>query len=422
MKNLRIYGVCLFLVFSFMSDILYAQSGSWAQQTSGTDVILEDIQFIDANNGWAVGWDNTIVKTTDGGQTWTTKRSIVNGPWIYGVFFLDANRGWAAENNGSILSTTDGGENWSETSTSALYLIDFDFIDANNGWAFGGLGAILHTTDGGAHWTSQNTNQGNDFYAGKFFNADTGVAVGYLGRCIRTTNGGTSWQQTSSGLTGSFSDLSFINNTEGWAVGSDFTNSIIAHTTDGGQTWTKQKQLNNYGLEGIFFVNSQNGWASGVGPPSYNGVIVHTTDGGTNWQEQTYSGTLNNLKAISFVDATTGWIAGDDGVILHTTNGGVTSVKEITGNALPQQFLLSQNYPNPFNPTTTIEFSIPKQSFVSLKVYDLLGREVATLVNEELHGGSYKTQFNAPNLSSGVYLYRLNAGGFIQTKKLMLMK
>ena len=97
-----------------------------------------------------------------------------------------------------------------------------------------------------------------------------------------------------------------------------------------------------------------------------------------------------------------------------------TSVK-VTAHQ-PVGFELDQNYPNPFNPSTTIEFSIPQQSFVTLKVYDLLGREVASLVNKELQSGSYKTQFNASNLASGVYLYRLNADGFIQTKKLMLMK
>jgi photosystem II stability/assembly factor-like uncharacterized protein len=410
-------------MLAFFTGSVFAQSIGWVQQTSGTTANLEDIQFIDANNGWAVGWDNTILKTTDGGQTWVTKHAIRNGPFIYGVFFIDANKGWAGEDNGSILSTTDGGENWSEISTSAPYILDFDFIDANNGWAFGGLGAILHTTDGGAHWTSQNTNQTNDFYAGKFFNADTGVAVGFLGRCIKTTDGGASWSQKSTLLSNSFNDLSFIDNTTGWAAGYN----VIAHTTNGGDSWVTQKILaDSLYLNGIHFADTQNGWASG-NSQSGAGIILHTTDGGTNWtQSNFYFSNFHNLKAFSFIDAKTGWVVGDAGVILHTTNGGVTSVNEITGNALPQQFVLKQNYPNPFNPSTTIEFSIPKQSFVTLKVYDLLGREVATLVNKELQAGSYKTQFDASSakggLASGVYLYRLNAGGFVQTKKLMLMK
>jgi hypothetical protein len=87
----------------------------------------------------------------------------------------------------------------------------------------------------------------------------------------------------------------------------------------------------------------------------------------------------------------------------------------------PLTFNLEQNYPNPFNPTTTIKFSIPKQSYVTLKVYDILGREVATLINEEKLAGNYEVKFNK-QLSSGIYFYQLKAGNFTATKKLLLLK
>ena len=102
--------------------------------------------------------------------------------------------------------------------------------------------------------------------------------------------------------------------------------------------------------------------------------------------------------------------------------GDISTSVQADENASPTNFTLEQNYPNPFNPSTTIEFSIPKESFVTLKVYDLLGREVTSLVNKELQSGSYKTQLNASNLASGVYLYRLNANGITQTRKLTVMK
>ena len=91
-------------------------------------------------------------------------------------------------------------------------------------------------------------------------------------------------------------------------------------------------------------------------------------------------------------------------------------------NKLPKDFLLSQNYPNPFNPSTAIQYSIPQQSFVTLKVYDLLGREVATLVNEVEPTGYYEKEFNASSLPSGVYFYRLQAAGYVETKKMILMR
>jgi Secretion system C-terminal sorting domain len=99
-------------------------------------------------------------------------------------------------------------------------------------------------------------------------------------------------------------------------------------------------------------------------------------------------------------------------------------VTEVTNpqDLLPVIFELFQNYPNPFNPTTMIRYSIPQSSFVNLKVYDILGREVATLVNEEKQPGQYEIEFNAYQLFSGIYFYRLHAGSFIQAKKMILLK
>jgi len=89
---------------------------------------------------------------------------------------------------------------------------------------------------------------------------------------------------------------------------------------------------------------------------------------------------------------------------------------------IPSRFVLEQNYPNPFNPTTTISFSLPSKSFVSLKVFDLIGRDVATIVSEEISAGSYSRQWNATNMPSGVYFYRLQTGSFNETKKLVLLR
>jgi hypothetical protein len=97
-----------------------------------------------------------------------------------------------------------------------------------------------------------------------------------------------------------------------------------------------------------------------------------------------------------------------------------TGVKQLAG--LPASYSLSQNYPNPFNPTTNIKYSITKESQVSLKVFDMIGREVETLVNVNQKAGSYEVNFNASKLASGVYIYRLQAGDFTQSMKMMLIK
>ncbi len=100
----------------------------------------------------------------------------------------------------------------------------------------------------------------------------------------------------------------------------------------------------------------------------------------------------------------------------------ITGIEDSKSESIPAQFTLYQNYPNPFNPSTTIRYSIPKASFITLKIYDILGRELATLVNEQKPAGNYQVEFNASSYASGVYLYRIEAGGFIATKKLLLLK
>jgi hypothetical protein len=99
----------------------------------------------------------------------------------------------------------------------------------------------------------------------------------------------------------------------------------------------------------------------------------------------------------------------------------VTDVRE-DGGIVPSAYRLEQNYPNPFNPTTNIRYSIPNASHVSLKVYDVLGREVATLVNEEQSAGNYVADLDATNLSNGTYFYTLKAGAFTDTRKMMVLK
>jgi len=101
--------------------------------------------------------------------------------------------------------------------------------------------------------------------------------------------------------------------------------------------------------------------------------------------------------------------------------GIITDVKEPISN-IPLKFSLSQNYPNPFNPITSFQYAVGSQQFVTLKVFDILGREIATLVNKEKPAGSYEVEFDATNLPSGVYFYQLKTSNFIETKKMILMK
>jgi hypothetical protein len=100
----------------------------------------------------------------------------------------------------------------------------------------------------------------------------------------------------------------------------------------------------------------------------------------------------------------------------------LTSVTPVSSSLIPQEYTLSQNYPNPFNPTTKINFSIPKQGLVTLKIYDVLGQEVMTLVNETKAIGNYEVEFSGSNLASGAYFYRIESGEFSNIKRMILLK
>jgi hypothetical protein len=117
----------------------------------------------------------------------------------------------------------------------------------------------------------------------------------------------------------------------------------------------------------------------------------------------------------------TGWIVGEYGTILKTTNGGVISVEDEDNDFLQNGFMLYQNYPNPFSTSTTIEYCIPRRDVAELKVFDLFGREVASLVNDEKPAGKHQVQWHNPGVADGVYFYQLKSGEFTLMKKLMVV-
>jgi len=150
-------------------------------------------------------------------------------------------------------------------------------------------------------------------------------------------------------------------------------------------------------------------------------IFLRTTDGGTTWTEQS-SGTTTWLFGVSFTDSKNGTAVGWRGTILRTTNGGVTFVEEKEIDVIPNKYKLSQNFPNPFNPSTKIRYSVPQSSNVVIKVFDILGNEIEILVDEQKTTGTYEITWYAESLPSGIYFYQLQTSGFIETKKMVLMK
>ena len=224
------------------------------------------------------------------------------------------------------------------------------------------------------------------------------------------------WYNQNSGTNAILQDVFFVDQDYGWASGGH----IILHTIDGGNTWIEQQSWTSETLlYSVSFTDEQNGWTVGSG-----GLIDHTSNGGNLWETQS-SGTTNILQDVYFVNPTAGWIVGDNGLILKYTTP--VSVNNTKSGVSPGQFTLEQNYPNPFNPSTTIEYSIPESGNVMLDVYNSLGEHVATLVNQFNESGTYRINFNAKYLSSGIYIYRitvLDKGKilFTESNEMILLK
>jgi len=151
--------------------------------------------------------------------------------------------------------------------------------------------------------------------------------------------------------------------------------------------------------------------------------IFRTTNLGTTWVKEyvPLQGALGQVQHIQFISPTLGY-AGLGGTLGGLMRYGNPSGIINEGGNVPESFSLSQNYPNPFNPSTTIKFAIPKSGNVTLAVYNSLGREVETLVNEFMNAGTYEVSYDASKLTSGIYFYKIVTNGFAETKRMMLVK
>ncbi len=433
---MRTQFLCLALTIGLACPHASAQ---WVRQPFPSDEVLYRVRFVDSSNGWVLG-ERNVYKTTDAGASWTRKDTVLN-PGSTALFALSSAVAFFPESTGielwGIRKTTDGGATWRTVDSAPVLYNDIEFVSAQIGYAAGGIYpyepstnscVIRKTTDGGDTWsTVAALDAGIDFEAVSFIDPQRGWAISWRdGLVFHTTDGGVSWTFQDSvgklpnGQTRPMRDIEFTTADSGWAVGGIAGTSVIARTTNGGTTWTVKGQDPGNSLLEIAMANSRVGWIIGR---YYTLPVLRTTDGGETWIEQAPSPPVQNYEVVSIsaINENLGWFVCTKGIVYRTTNGGAVGVDE-NQVLLPEHAQLEQNYPNPFNPSTRIRYELPRSSVVRLIVFDMLGREVAALVNELREAGIHEVSFDGSGLASGVYLYRLNAGSFTQTRKLILMK
>jgi photosystem II stability/assembly factor-like uncharacterized protein len=403
----------------------------WTRLDNDFNFYFEKVYFADESNGYVIG-TNYFLKTTDGGLSWTSQQPTEH--ILQTMFFINKDTGWIAGNEGVILKTTDAGSTWNYQQMNGTDYGQFNsifFIDENTGWVSGsGLdvdgGVILKTADGGDTWNLQQSGYNSFIYSVYFNDVNSGWAVGDQGIMFSTTDGGADWELQGSGT---FDDLYSVNiesSQSGWSVGNDGTilkyikslnPSVLPVELAGFEAkssgssvelnWTTATEINNKGFE--IERKIENVWKT-IGFVSGKGTT-------TLQSKYTFKDDLNNISG-------TGKITYRLKQIDFNGTYKYSNEIEVQVNNVPAGYSLMQNYPNPFNPTTVIKYSVKENTHVLLKVFDLLGREAATLLDEQKPAGTYTINFDAAaaGLSSGTYFYTIKAGDFVKTKKMILLK
>jgi photosystem II stability/assembly factor-like uncharacterized protein len=424
-KNVQ-WRVLFYCALTGMAINVSAQT--WTSQTLPTSQTIRCVYFINSNEGWASGYDG-IMHTTNSGSTWSTQ--ITNSiERLLAIRFVNSNYGWA--NSGHrILRTENGGGMWHEMLgidiNAGIFRNTIFPVSSTVAWATAQFAPSMrwlyrYTATSSTSVTEQ-TYDVVGTYARLldlwFIDQDNGWAVGEFGGITKITSGSTESpvftdQRKIGIITSTLWGVFFLDLNKGWAVGDGGT---IIKTTDGGTNWSILTSGTTTNLKDVHFMDINQGCVVGEG-----GLILVTTDGGANWSKQT-SGVTTTLWSVNFVGSAPGFIAGGDltngsGTILRTD---IASSVQLTRD-LQTTFTLNQNFPNPFKVSTEISFYVPNNGLVSLKVYDVLGRQVAVLVEERLPPGRYTKTFYASGLQGGVYYYRLQAMELSQTRILLFQK
>lgn len=396
---------------------------NWVNQISQPLGSIISIDFCDMNIGYAISYyaKSYIWKTTNRGYNWFEVNSY-NSTSLTSIEFIDCNTGYVCGDAGKISKTTNAGVNFTEINHGTANYNSVSFLNTNTGFICGNGGSIIKTTNGGLNWINLQTNTTKKLNSISTVDLQNIYVAADSGYILKTINSGQNWNLLYPYNFKHYNKIQFIDNNTGFATGkSTYTGHppraylVLIKTTNGGLNWTTLLNedlylTNNY--NDIFFLNNGIGWLLTTSG------LMKTTNSGSNWfsQQLTIS---QGLTCMKFLNESVGWLGGERSIILTTSSPiGIQTVN----SEIPNNFHLKQNYPNPFNPQTKIKFAVPKASFTKLIIYDLLGKEVVTLVSEELKPGTYEAEWDGSNYSSGIFFYKLEAGDFTETKKMVLMK
>jgi photosystem II stability/assembly factor-like uncharacterized protein len=428
---LAVAAACLFL-----SPPARAVEGTWTLlpgsplPDGGTDR-HDDIWFVDESTGWMVNGIGDIHKTADGGSTWILQANT--GRYNRAVTFTDSQTGFVghlnATNGIALTKTTNGGLAWNPVMLP---------VPVPHGicglWAAGeatvyGVGAyygyptLVKTTNNGATWTTKDMSPWCgalvDCY---FWHPDSGIAVGSTPpgatrqpRILTTYDGGDTWTVSWTGprmrelcwkISFPSRDIGYVSIENLAGTGSAY----FVKTKDGGLTWTESLFSATYrNCQGIGFVDETIGWLGG-----WSFQTEGSGDGGETWSADGWGLQINRFR---FPSPNVGYACGDR---IYKWLRNQTGTPAAPPPSKPG--LLAQNSPNPFDRTTRIRYRVEFPGPVTLRLFDVQGREVRTLFCGSLAPGEYSVSFDAGDLVSGIYTYRLTSAGRVESRKMWLIR
>ena len=428
-KNNRTIIVLLVILICFYQNSS-AQIHRWTPSNEGLTTL--DVQSLTSLSNKIIftGTNDGVFCSTNGGFSWAQKSSGLTYNFVellgtnhLNFVYVGISGGYPPYDlHSQCMITADTANSWQSIDIGYM---DYDFMsisaaDSINIFAtiwgvynflYGGNHYIIQSTDGGYTWeTKKSFLDNNSSIPNPIITRDSLVLVGRSDppNLFRSTDFGTTWQGLyidSSSFPPAILSLNY--NRLGTIFAS--TSNKIFKSTDSGLTWQILSQSPTW-VSAMYC--EDDGGILAAGHP-----LMYSSNFGITWNTDTIGLGTTYVNSILYVSGKFLVGTGSDG--LYSSGTLNENEKEII---TPSVFGLSQNYPNPFNPSTTIKYEMAYDNFISIKVYDILGREIEILVNEFKPAGSYRVNFIGNNLPSGNYFYRIQAGNYSEVKKMILLR
>ncbi len=343
----------------------YSEDGglTFTDQLPGNKNTLRYIRFVDMDHGWACGQGGTVLRTVDGGASWTDL-SLEDDDRVWDGLAVSADEFWACQGN-DILRTTDGGQSWDillpATGGNFTGIVRVE----NRVYATNYNGKVYRTLDDGASWEALPTEHEEQLFGLSFPSPDTGYAVGRDSTVLKTTDGGDSWERLDIPTSLNLESVFFRDENRGWVMPS-FNADFIFYTEDGGASWSVVELPVPAFWKGFYFTDAENGYL--IGGTALTGRVLRTEDSGASWEESyTSYGLFNGISGQMDEMRTRFWICGFGGNIERWEE--MTVDARETPNVQRVEF-----FPNPARQMVQVQLPTDLKAGASLRVYDLQGR------------------------------------------------